>query len=176
MLIRAAKAEDLTYIAALHALSWQQNYQQALSAEFLQEQVLHDRTNLWNKRFSHPEPNQQVLLAELDGHFAGFICVYAAHHPEYGSLIDNLHVEPNMKGKGIGSLLMQQAAQWLEQQHPDVGVYLEVLACNTKAAQFYQSRQGQNTASGYWSTPCGNQVEEFIYTWENPRRLQQACG
>jgi len=175
MLIRAASTEDLTRISELHALSWQQNYQQALSAEFLQKHVQADRNQLWKQRLHQPKSKQHVLVAEQDGHFCGFICVFRANHSKYGAIIDNLHVSPQKKGQGIGCQLMLAAAQWLDEVSPEHGVYLEVLACNTKAIEFYRSRSGKNAACGYWLTPCGNKVEEFIYTWSTPKMLIEAC-
>ncbi|NOU51420.1 GNAT family N-acetyltransferase [Pseudoalteromonas sp. JBTF-M23] len=165
MIIRAASLEDLPNISQLHAESWQENYQDALSSEYLANQVFVERAALWQGRLNSPLANQLVLVAEIEGTFCGFICVFGAHHDNYGTLIDNLHVKSAAKGQGIGSKLLAAAFNWAHQHYPQHNIYLEVLACNPKAIAFYQFKGGQNIASGYWHTPCGNQVEEYVYSW-----------
>lgn len=165
MLLRPASKQDIAAIAALHALSWQQNYHEVLSKQYLKDKVLDDRLSIWTARLTEPAEDQYVLVAENEGTLCGFICLYANKHNEYGTLIDNLHVHSDVKGKGIGTLLLNAGMSWAAQRHKEAGMYLEVLAPNVKAIAFYQARGAKKLTSGYWHTPCGNKVKEYIYHW-----------
>lgn len=171
MNLREASIKDLANIAKLHAQSWRENYHDALSAEYLNSKVFTDRELVWTERLTHPSVNQYVLVAENNGTFCGFICVYGANHPEYGSIVDNLHVKAEVKGKGLGSKLLAAAAKWIATHYKTQPLYLEVLACNTNAIRFYEFLGGENIDIAYWHTPCGNKVKEYIYSWATPEIL-----
>lgn len=168
MNIRTANLDDLTKIANLHAQSWRENYREALSNNYLENQVFADREKVWSERLNMPMDNQLVLVAELSGVFRGFICAFGAHHVEYGSIIDNLHVVNRYKGQGIGTQLLASAAKWANENYPNDKLYLEVLACNTKAYGFYQSIGAKEVSIAYWNTPCNNRVKEYLLGWESP--------
>lgn len=165
MILREANIRDLSNITALHVKSWRENYRGTLSTEYLAEQVLADREKVWTERLTNPALNQYVLIAEADGFIAGFICVFGAIHPKYGSIIDNLHVNSSIKGQGLGTKLLIAAAKWAANHYQDHDLYLEVLASNEKAIGFYESLGAKNMDFSYWHTPCGNKVKEFIYSW-----------
>lgn len=167
-----ATLADLTSIAALHAKSWQENYHPVLSAEYLKNEVLNERVKVWKKRLTLPSKNQQVIIANVNDEFAGFISVFGDNHKEYGTIIDNLHVDSTFKGRGIGTQLLNVAAKWAEQHYPSFPMYLEVLACNTNAMGFYASLAGENIATGIWHTPCDNQVKEYVYSWPSAQTLR----
>jgi len=169
--IRAARLADLGSIAELHAQSWRENYSEVLSADYLDNKVFAEREAMWTKRFSSPQENQLVLVAEVDDVFCGFVCVLGAHHPEFGTIIDNLHVKAGSKGLGIGSRLLSAAASWSVANYARYDLYLEVLACNVKAMGFYQAKGAKNIDISYWHTTCGNKVKEFIYSWGAPENL-----
>jgi len=174
--IREACLADLGSIAKLHAQSWRENYNEVLSADYLENKVFAEREAVWTERFSSPQENQLVLVAEVDDVFCGFVCVLGAHHPEYGTIIDNLHVKAASKGEGIGSLLLSAAASWSVANYARYDLYLEVLACNEKAIGFYQAKGAKNIAISYWHTKCGNKVKEFIYSWGSPINLANSLA
>lgn len=58
---RIAGIDDVAAIAALHALSWQQNYKDALQAEYLAEKAVEERLSLWQQRFAKPVKDQVVF-------------------------------------------------------------------------------------------------------------------
>ncbi len=171
MTLREANLNDLPNIAELHAQSWRENYSTVLASEYLNEGVFADRNKIWTERLMSPALNQQVLIAEDNGNFCGFICLYGANHPEYGSIVDNLHVNPKMKGQGLGRKLLIAGAKWANSHYKDYNLYLEVLECNDNAISFYEFFGGKNIDTAYWHTPCGNKVKEFIYSWCKPEEL-----
>jgi ribosomal protein S18 acetylase RimI-like enzyme len=169
--IRESRLGDLVDITELHAQSWRDNYHAVLSADYLGKKVFTDRKVVWTARLTKPQSNQLVLVAELDGTFCGFICVLGANHPKYGTIIDNLHVKVGSKGQGTGSSLLTAAASWAMANYSGHDLYLEVLACNTNAIGFYESRGARNIATAYWHTPCDNKAKEFIYSWGSADNL-----
>ena len=169
--IREACLDDLANIADLHAQSWRDNYHPVLSADYLDKKVFAEREAVWTARFNKPQSNQLVLVAELAGVFCGFICILGANHPQYGTIIDNLHVMSGNKGQGVGSSLLAAAASWSVANYSGHDLYLEVLECNSRAIGFYQAKGAKNIATAYWHTPCGNKVKEFIYSWGAPENL-----
>ena len=51
-------------------------------------------------------------------------------------IINSIYIEPPFQGKGIGSMLMKKALDWLGD---DKDIYLEVLSYNQNAINFYKS-------------------------------------
>ena len=171
MEIRKANIRDLSSIVELHTQSWRENYSKVLSAKYLQEEIYADRKKVWMSRLTKPPANQLILIAELDNEFCGFVCVYGAKHREFGTIIDNLHVKSNSKGKGIGTKLIVAAAKWAVTNFENDNLYLEVLEVNSKAIKFYESLGGKKIDTAYWHTPCGNNAKELIYSWGLPKKL-----
>ncbi len=167
MRIRSATLEDLSKIANLHAESWRENYHPVLSTEYLNESVLDERTQAWTERLENPTENQLVLVAEIDGAFGGFICAFGENDSQYGTIVDNLHVVPNIKGKGIGSALLGAVAKWAVENYREHGLYLEVLECNPTAIAFYEHLGAKRAKTAYWHTPCDTQAKEYFYCWDS---------
>ena len=171
LVIRKASIEDLSNIVELHTQSWRENYGDVLSSTYLREEIYPDRTKVWSSRLTSSPANQLILIAELGNEFCGFVCGFGAKHREFGTIIDNLHVRSNCKGKGIGTKLLVAAAKWAVTNFENDNLYLEVLEGNSKAIKFYESLGGKNIATAYWHTPCGNDTKELIYSWGSPQKL-----
>lgn len=156
---------DARAIADLHAKSWQQHYRGSFSDSFLDSEVHSERLQVWSDRFQKPAENQWVCLAEKDNELLGFACVFFNGSPEYGTLLDNLHVSFKMKGKGIGTRLMGKVAEEIETRYPGTAMYLWVLEKNKDAKHFYRALKGKQieTIEG---TDVGNQkVIKSRYYW-----------
>ncbi|MBG47583.1 MAG: GNAT family N-acetyltransferase [Pseudozobellia sp.] len=138
-----ATLADAEAIAALHTLSWQQNYRGSFSDHFLDVEVTDERRGVWSQRLEYPKDNQSTWVARSNGKLAGFICTFLKDDQRYGSLVDNLHVSPEFKGKGIGTRLLGVAAEEIENLYPGSGFYLWVLEKNLGAHPFYKSLGGQ---------------------------------
>ncbi len=171
-----ANIKDTQGIARLHAQSWRENYKGSVSDEYLTKQADADRLNIWTIRLTDPKPNQWVLKAELEQQLIGFICLYGEHHKEYGTMVDNLHVESKLKGQKIGTQLLNHAANWAKQNFPQLPVYLEVLKNNAAAIGFYQSLGGKYVGDAIWNAPCGTKVDELLYQWDSPEHLLIQSG
>ena len=66
----------------------------------------------------------------------------------WGTLIDNLHVLPGLKGRGIGRRLLEAAALETARRYPDERVHLFVFEANAAARRFYASVGGREVERG----------------------------
>lgn len=139
---RSAVKNDYRAIAALHAKSWKENYRGAFSDQFLNNEVLSDRLAVWKNRLENPKKNQFIRVVEIENSFVAFICGYVDDDVEYGTLIDNLHVDSKFIGRGIGEKLMIDTAGYLVEKDKS-SMYLWVLASNDKAIRFYKRIGGK---------------------------------
>lgn len=168
---REATLADAEAIAQLHSLSWQQNYRGSFTDAFLNGPVLDNRQQVWQNRLQQPALNQCIIMAESAGILCGFACAYTNHDPVWGTLLDNLHVRKDLKGQGIGSVLLQSAARWSHQKNPDSGFYLWVLAKNTDAQKFYDKMGGINQEQASLENPDGSFSECYRYVWTDVTTL-----
>ncbi|MCX6213540.1 GNAT family N-acetyltransferase [Spirosoma sp.] len=168
---REATLIDAEAIAQLHSRSWQQNYRGIWTDDFLDGPVLANRRAVWHERLDNPVLNQLVIVAEEAGLLYGFACAYAGDNALWGTLLDNLHVVSNQKGKGIGTQLLKSAARWSYSQNPDLGLYLWVLTQNTSAQQFYQSLGAVNQDVLSHENPGGGASDAYRYVWTDIKTL-----
>jgi GNAT superfamily N-acetyltransferase len=124
--LRDADQSDAWRIATLHAASWRNAYRGMLSDEYLDGDLLGERSRIWIERLTAPMPRQRVLLAEIGDQLAGFACAFGSDDPQLGTLLDNLHVLPEFQRQGIGARLMSEIAFWCDKQSPGEGLFLWV--------------------------------------------------
>lgn len=168
---RMAKRSDAEAIASLHARSWRENYRGAFLDSFLDGDLLGERLRVWSERLEHPSVDQLAQLAVEGANLVGFVCAYGAHDPQWGSLIDNLHVAAAAMRRGVGSTLMRLAGVWLARRYPDLGVYLLVLEDNSPARRFYEQLGGQSAGVSTMETHGGAMVRSCRYVWPRPQAL-----
>lgn len=165
MRIREAQARDAHGIGQLHALSWQTAYRGMLADAYLDGRIAADRQALWAERFAKPAANQHVLVAETDDALVGFACAFGAHEPQWGTLLENLHVAPALKRSGIGSHLVREVLLWSQRRYPKVDTHLWVLKPNLAAQAFYQRMGASEAGQGMWSAPDGSDIPQLRYAW-----------
>ena len=75
----------------------------------------------------------------------GFACAYLEADPEWGCLLDNLHVVPDLKGKGLGRQLMTAVAEQVWRSNPHGRLHLWAYEQNLAARRFYERLGGAVT-------------------------------
>jgi len=188
MEIRDATPKDAPAVAALHADSWRHNYRGAYSDSFLDGDVLSDREAVWSQRLSAEHdaaatgrlPVTATLVAHRPGSpssLIGFAHVAFDVDPQWGSLLDNLHVAHELKRSGVGSRLIAEVAREVLDHSLRRGasraLHLYVLEQNTNAQAFYQARGGRFIESSFVSAPGGvasrlnGTPKRHLYAWDD---------
>ena len=171
MTLRTATAADARAIAVLHADSWQRTYRGMMSDAYLDGACLDDRLRVWRERFAAPPANQVVVLADGNDGLDGFVCAYIDDDPRWGSLIDNLHVRHTARKRGLGRLLMREAAARCEAVLPGGALYLYVLQANLNAQRFYDRLGGVNVETLEMEGHDGGVARSYRYAWADASAL-----
>lgn len=151
---RRAVADDAGAVARLHADSWRRHYRGAYSDAFLDGDVTADRLDVWTDRLAAPDGGSATILAEEGGSLLGFVHVVFDDDPEWGSLVDNLHVAHFRHRTGVGTRLIAEAARSVSGRGTG-GLYLWVLEQNHAAQAFYRARGGVGTGRRAVRAPGG---------------------
>lgn len=134
MKIRPATQTDFGKIAEIHIESWQDAYAKDLPKEFISRTLDNTLNQHW--RSIEIQNNDIVLVAEQD-EIIGFAAAWCRPEP----YIDNLHVHPSLRSKGIGLELMRALTKTLL-QNGHKSAYLYVFETNSKAIRFYERLGG----------------------------------
>jgi ribosomal protein S18 acetylase RimI-like enzyme len=168
--VRLATMKDMEKIVDLHVRSWRENYRKNISSQFLNSiKVEENRRTVWSNRFNTINKNQCVAIAEYNGNFAGFICVYLNKNSKMDTLIDNLHVEPNWRKLGVATHLINYGAKWICENSKDNRVYLEVYSENENARKFYKNIGGIQTTEEPFIVDAvdGGKTLSYHIQWES---------
>lgn len=163
--VRMATPSDVDRVADMHTASWLSAYRGLLPDSYLDNNLAGERRQYWRNKFPTLTEREFVLIAEHDGEMIGFISLLDVPHNGYEALIDNLHVRPDLKGKGVGSILMKEVAERLLQSGRK-NVYLFVLKGNDAAGKFYLSRHGQ-VAETSDAILAGLPIQHTKYVWDD---------
>ncbi len=124
MILRGANEGDIESIARLHADSWRVAYRGMYSDEYLDGDVFLNRQAVWQQRLTAPASGQHTIVAAHDGRIVGFACAFGDEDPRWGTLLDNIHVDPNGKRRGVGTQLIREIAAWADDAHHASGIHL----------------------------------------------------
>ena len=175
MNLRDATKDDAPLIASLNVASWRSAYSDILDAAFLEGPVEVERRRTWDERMAGgagagDQGALKVLIADEDGP-AGFVCLIGGVDPRWGSLVDNLHVMPGRKGRGIGTALLRAAVAWAAGTYPEAGLYLWVFEANEPARRFYDRLGGVVVERATTPHASGTRAPALRYAWADPRAL-----
>ncbi len=91
--------------------------------------------------------------------------------PKWGCAIDNLHMNPSARGRGIGRYLMAGAARMIIRLRPGSAMHLWVLEANHPARGFYDRLGGALEGRGMRRTGDGKEAPGLLYVWTDPTTL-----
>lgn len=155
IIYRYATYTDYSDIAAIHAINWQQNYQDVLSATYLADEVHEDRKQVWQDRMGLSKASQYVIVAIDEDQVIGFACAFLDYDKVHGHYLDNLHVREAYQGQGVGRTLTHHIAQIIQQKSKDNRLFLWVFEKNVKAIRTYKNWGGQIGETEHLDMPSG---------------------
>ncbi len=138
--LRDATLADLAAINDIHVRSRRVAYRGQVSDHYLDVTMPAASLEDWQRKLPELLAGAgRVLIAESDGEPVGFVAVFVPD--DAGSVyVNNLHARPDRKGLGVGSALLDAAAQWARENGAHA-MHLKVLETNTPAIGFYESRR-----------------------------------
>ena len=168
---REIRSNDAELIARMHTTSWRTAYRGILRDEYLDGGIGEERRAEWQRRFVVLHKEALGFIALLDNEPVGFIFGFQNEHDCWGTLIDNLHVLPGWKGRGIGRQLMARFATELIARGDSAGVFLWVYEKNAAARGFYESIGGSMVEATDYEVPGGGEARILRMTWNSPHNL-----
>ena len=169
--VRPVAPADTVSVATIQAASWRSAYRGILHDTYLDNAVVADRLAVWSALLSEGSSQHYGSVAEIDQQLVGFVFMRGAEDATWGTLLDNLHVLPEFKGKGVGRVLVDAAAQETMRRHPAIGVYLWVFEQNLPARSFYSRLGGQEVERLVVAVPGGGHVPEWRVAWNTAEHL-----
>ena len=174
---RRASPSDALDVAHLHADSWRAHYRGAYSDTFLDGDVVDDRVAFWTERLASEDEDRFTLVARSRERLVGFAHTVLGADPEWGALLENLHVARQTHRRGVGRRLMGDTAAELLERSSSEGLHLWVLEQNRAAQAFYEALGGTHVGSSPTLAPGGDPTRlagtpmRRRYAWPDPRVL-----
>jgi ribosomal protein S18 acetylase RimI-like enzyme len=169
--IRPIGGADIAAVAELHTVSWRSAYRGMLRDEYLDADVANDRVRAWTARLATPVESQFGFIAEAEAGPVGFVFMFGRDDATWGTLVDNLHVRPGLKRRGIGRRLLEAAAVETGRRYPGERVHLFVYEANDTARRFYASVGGREVERGLVEAPGGGSLVHCRVAWDDAAHL-----
>ena len=173
--IRPFDATDTATVARLHATSWRHAYRGILTDAYLDDDLEQERRLVWADKLAQPDAGPGWIVT-AKGTAIGFVYVRPNDDPEWGTLIDNLHVLSTHQGLGIGRQLLYTVGQWAAEHTPHMGVHLWVFADNRPARGFYARMGGKEVEFVHREASDGRSLPEYRVAWATPLALMNATA
>ncbi len=164
---------DLPTIAVLHATSWRRAYRGILGDDYLDGDLVAERTGVWREKLSGSDAGLGWIV-RVDDEAVGFVFVRPNADPTWGTLVDNLHVLVDKQGLGLGKRLLKQVGKWCASNTPNSGIHLWVFTDNTAARGFYKRVGGAEVEAVDQLASDGRVLPELRVAWASPQALLDA--
>jgi ribosomal protein S18 acetylase RimI-like enzyme len=139
LLIRQATLQDARNIASVHIESWQFAYKNLMHQDILNRLDIEARTKSWENIIA--ESNSWVFIAIEHNVIAGFVHCCPSRELLLSAKVGEItaiYLKPYYLRKGIGTLLLTKAIEYLQSQGYGMQM-LWVLEKNIEAINFYKS-------------------------------------
>lgn len=156
--IETASPGDAEIICDIRDRAWIEAYPNAelgitahdieVNAKGLHDEFVPRRIAYLQEKLSEGEREDgATFVAKVAGKVVGFVDSNIEDGKRY---VSAMYVDPETQGKGIGSKLMQKALAW---HGRDADIFLEVVAYNQKAINFYKKFGFEKTDAGVPEEP-----------------------
>jgi 2-amino-4-hydroxy-6-hydroxymethyldihydropteridine diphosphokinase len=160
--VREGDADDLERVTEIKVRSWSETYSTLLERGALRPFLDHEK-QLAYIRHAAAQPTTTLLVAEDEsGLVVGFALAYL--EPDREPWLESLHVDSDLRGHGVGTLLMRSLAAHLKSRGHNT-MRLGVIVGNQRAARLYQRLGAQLVDIEPVSWAKG--VQHEIYAWSD---------
>lgn len=165
MEVRTADAEDVEAIRGIARRSWEADYPEVASRE-----TIDDRVEEWygsdRMRAAVGDSATVILVADADGEVVGFAHAAVSTETWTGSIL-RLYVDPDRRGEGVGSTLLDDTIDELRDRDCD-RVEAMVLSANEPGNEFYRGAGFERVATGETVIGDGHHEEHrYVYRAES---------
>lgn len=136
--IRAALPDDYESVAGVIFRSHTISFKQFASPEWVDARKLSDYRSRWQESLAEDPTDAATIVASVGETIVGTVSVSPLESPEFDAQLYGMHVDPTQTGRGIGSLLMKAAIDFISEQAFE-RVELGVIAANSGARRFYET-------------------------------------
>lgn len=140
--VRPANLDDSESIAGLIFRSHTISFAPYASEDWVDSRRLNEYVSRAKRQIAQAAttPDDSTFVALIDGTVVGAVRVARLELPdrEFDAQLIGMHVEPELTGRGIGSLLMKCAVAFIEERgfkHVELGV----IAANSRTRRFYEA-------------------------------------
>lgn len=169
--IRPMGAGDAAMVASLHVASWRSAYRDILSDDYLAHHAAAERRRHWTGRLGAPREPEAGRIACLDAAPVGFFYLIADQDPSRGTLLDNLHVAAEARGRGLGRRLLAEAAGIIGAAGWPAGLHLWVFEANGGARRFYERHGAVRIDRVLYAAADGRRHPALCYAWPDVAAL-----
>ena len=167
MELRAATVADVASIASLHADSWRRSYRGIYSDAYLDDEAPAERLLAWTERFANPHADQRTVVATQDRELVGFVHTVLDDDPQWGALLDNLHVRADWQRHRLGSRLV--AAPHARSSTSDRAAPCTSGSSSGTPTPARSTRRGRNRGrTGRREAPDGTEIVVLRVAWPDP--------
>lgn len=146
--IRPALPADAPAIAGIHVRSWRAVYRGILPDNYLDGPADDERRTHWVALLGAATDADVILVLEDADRILGFVAGRMPCEDGYDACVDNLHVEPGLRGGGLGRRLFGAAAG-VFQARGAANLFLWLFDGNDPAERFYARLGGVVTDHGF---------------------------
>lgn len=168
--VRDAVDADLPRISEIKVQSWADTYSQLLDPAVLRP-FLDQALQLQHLREDAAHQDTLLLVAMSGEAVTGFALAYLARPPE--PWLESLHVDPELRGRGIGTRLLGAMAARLETRGYR-SMWLGVVSGNVAAARLYE-RLGAELI-GVEPADWAQGVTHELYRWRDLASLRRSAS
>jgi diamine N-acetyltransferase len=139
-LIRPSNPDDYESVAQLIYRSHTISFKPFATEEWVASRDIDEYRARWREDLaaSASASNESMFVAVVDGTIVGTVKVGPIDSPDFDAHLVGMHVEPDLRGGGIGSLLMERAKAFIKEQGFE-RVQLGVISANTLTRNFYEN-------------------------------------
>lgn len=165
ILVREATANDIRAIAAVHVVSWHENYRGIVNDRLIEERTLESRVATWSAALGQPDR----FTEEKNGPVIGFASALAFAPPLDGfdSYLQMLYLVSSAKRRGTGRALLRVLAAALVAKGCNT-MALRVLRKNPARA-FYERLGARVAADGI--TIDAELFDDVVYVFDDVKAL-----